>query len=55
MTALMLGGSYFVQRSASNDFSGVEIADRTDPSEVRAAAESYSLTILSINALYWRV
>lgn len=35
-----------------NDLPGVEIADGTDPGEVRAAAQAGGVTILTINALY---
>jgi 2-keto-myo-inositol isomerase len=35
-----------------NDLPGVEIADGTDPAEVRRAAEAGGVTILTINALY---
>lgn len=35
-----------------NDLPGVEIADGTDPAEVRAAAQAGGVTILTINALY---
>lgn len=35
-----------------NDLPGVEIADGTDPAEIRAAAEARGVTIRTINALY---
>jgi 2-keto-myo-inositol isomerase len=35
-----------------NDLPGVEIADGTDPAELRAAAQARGVTILTINALY---
>ena len=35
-----------------NDLPGVEIADGTDPAEVKAAAQAGGVTILTINALY---
>jgi 2-keto-myo-inositol isomerase len=35
-----------------NDLPGVEIADGTDPAEVRAAADARGVAILTINALY---
>src|SRR5919107_2961851 len=35
-----------------NDLPGVEIADGTDPAQVRREAEAQGVTILTINALY---